>query len=80
MAQLIVTLDNTSSITPVKEAIGLLKGVRNVTVVKANKKASVTTEELADVSEDIRSLIGLASGIPSDEIEADARLSYLMRK
>lgn len=82
MAQLVVTLDNSSSISLVKKAIGLLRGVRKVTVVKQtkSKKPTLAKGELTDVPEDIRSLVGLASGISVDEIEADDRLSYLMNK
>lgn len=44
--------------------------------MNAKTKDSSTNE----LPEDIRSLIGIASGIDSQEIESDERLSYLLNK
>lgn len=78
MAEIIVTVSDNSLLPMLEKAIGLLKGVSKVSVRKENAKAKVSSAD--DLPEDVRSLIGIASGIDSQEIESDERLSYLLNR
>lgn len=78
MAEIIVTVSDNSLLPMLEKAIGLLKGVTKVSVRKENAKTKDSSTN--ELPEDIRGLIGIASGIDSQEIESDERLSYLLNK
>ncbi len=78
MAEIIVTVSDNSLLPMLEKAIGLLKGVTKVSVRKENAKTKDSSTN--ELPEDIRSLVGIASGIDSQEIESDERLSYLLNK
>lgn len=78
MAEIIVTVSDNSLLPMLEKAIGLLKGVTKVSVRKENAKTKDSSTN--ELPEDIRSLIGIASGIDPQEIESDERLSYLLNK
>ena len=78
MTEIIVTVSDNSLLPMLEKAIGLLKGVTKVSVRKENAKTKDSSTN--ELPEDIRSLIGIASGIDSQEIESDERLSYLLNK
>lgn len=88
MAQLIVTVEDYSLLPMIKKAIGLLRGVKEVTVKKEEKvkKSSINRSifkqgvHSGDIPSDIQSLIGIASGISQKDIMSDDRLSYLLSK
>lgn len=53
----------------------------SVQVVHKEKKASGRSEEaLSEIPSVVKDLIGVASGFSKEEIEGDARLSYLLNK
>jgi hypothetical protein len=82
MAQLIVTIDDDSAnLSLIKRAISLLKGVKQVTVSKKNGDTlSSDGTKLKGVSDDVKNLIGIASGLKEDDVLSDERLSYLLNK
>lgn len=78
MDQLVVTVNDSRLLPILEKAIGLLKGVARVQVVRREEKALDDT--LSDIPSVVRDLIGVASGFTKEEIEEDARLSYLLKK
>lgn len=77
MAEIIVTVEDNSLVPILKNAIGLLKGVKKVAV---RKQASASDSKTVELPEDIKALIGIASGLTEEDIEKDERLSYLLNK
>lgn len=78
MDQLVVTVNDSRLLPLLEKAIGLLKGVARVQVMRREEKALDDT--LSDIPSVVRDLIGAASGFTKEEIEEDARLSYLLKK
>lgn len=81
MAQLIVTVEDNKLLPLIRKAVGLLRGVTHV-AVWSEKEGSpeATMDELQGIPGDIKELVGIASGISKEDIEADDRLSYLLGK
>ena len=78
MPEIIVTVNDRSLLPMLEKAIGLLRGVVKVSVrTDETKKRESRMDELP---EDIRHLVGIASGISRKQIESDERLKYLMEK
>ena len=78
MPEIIVTVNDRSLLPMLEKAIGLLWGVVKVSVrTDETKKRESRMDELP---EDIRHLVGIASGISRKHIESDERLKYLMEK
>ena len=78
MEQLVVTISDSRLLPILEKAIGLLKGVTSVQVMP--KKETVTDDSLSDIPSAVKDLIGAASGFTEEEMEEDARLSYILRK
>lgn len=78
MAEIIVTVEDNSLIPILKSAIELLKGVKKVAVKK--QAASPDNKTVEQLPEDIKALIGIASGLTEKDIDNDERLSYLLNK
>lgn len=78
MDQLVVTVNDSRLLPILEKAIGLLKGVARVQVMRREEKALDDT--LSEIPSVVRDLIGAASGFTKEEIEEDARLSYLLKK
>lgn len=79
MSEIVVTVNDNTLLPLLEKAISLLRGVTKVSIKKEesqNQDASLTEE----LPENIKSLIGVASGISKQQIEADDRLKYLMEK
>lgn len=70
MDQLVVTVNDSRLLPILEKAIGLLKGVARVQVMRREEKALDDT--LSDIPSVVRDLIGVASGLTEEEIEEDA--------
>ena len=79
MSEIVVTVSDNTLLPLLEKAISLLRGVTKVSIKKEESQSQDAnlTEELP---ENIKSLIGVASGISQQQIEADDRLKYLMEK
>ena len=79
MSEIVVTVNDNTLLPLLEKAISLLRGVTKVSIKKeeSQNQDACLTEELP---ENIKSLIGVASGISQQQIEADDRLKYLMEK
>lgn len=78
MSEIVVTVNDNSLLPLLEKAIGLLKGVAKVVVRQEQQQQKTDVAE--ELPEDIKSLIGIASGISKQQIESDERLKYLMEK
>lgn len=78
MAQLIVTIDNSSQLSAIKKAIGLIRGVAKVSIQKTDYKPS--KERNMAIASDIKKLMGIASDINKLDVTNDERLDYLLNK
>lgn len=78
MTQLVVTIAEPTSVSMIKKAISLIKGVVSVSVKKQD--AVVKKQDVSeDLSAEIQELIGIAS-FTKDEIKSDERLAYILSK
>lgn len=78
MTQLVVTIAEPASVSMIKKAISLIKGVVSVSVKKQGavvKKQDVSVNLPADIQE----LVGIAS-FTEEEIKRDERLAYILSK
>lgn len=81
MDQLVVTVNDSRLLPVLEKAIGLLRGVSRVQVVRKERDTSNRAREaVSDIPSAVKDLIGVASGFSKKEIEEDARLSYLLNK
>ena len=78
MDQLVVTVNDSRLLPILERVIGLLKGVAKVEVICDEEKELDNT--LCDIPLVVKDLIRAASGFTKEEIEEDARLSYLLKK
>lgn len=75
MDQLVVTVNDSRLLPILEKAIGLLKGVAKAEEMRSEEKELDNT--LCDIPSVFKDLIGATSGFTKEEIEEDARLSYL---
>lgn len=78
MTQLVVTIAEPSSVSMIKKAISLIKGVVSVSVRKQNdviKKKNVSVALPPEMQE----LVGIVS-FTEEEIKRDERLAYILSK
>lgn len=80
MTQIIVTIEDNSPVALIKKAISLLRGVKRVVVQKVPEEVMTSMDDLSDVSDEIRSLIGVASSISENDISNDDKLAYILSK
>ncbi len=80
MAQLIVTVEDNKLLPLIRKAVSLLRGVTHVAVWSEKKGAPEAMDKLQGIPDDIKELVGIASGISKEDLEADDRLSYLLGK
>ena len=79
MTQILVTLEDNSITPKIMKAIGMLKGVVNISLYKEVKEEdTITTPLTKSYSPRIQRLRGIAKGITQQQIEEDDRLSYLL--
>lgn len=81
MADILVSVENTSMIDRVIEAIRMLKGVTNVSLRKKEdslKEEHKATRRYSERIERLRQLRG--NGISQEDIENDNRLAYLLNR
>lgn len=64
----------------IKKAVSLLKGVTHVAVWSEKEERQETIDKLQGIPDDIKELIGIASGISKEDVENDDRLSYFLSK
>lgn len=78
MTHLVVTIAEPPSVSMIKKAISLIKGVVSVSVKKQD--AVVKKQDISeDLSAEIQELIGIAS-FTKEEIKSDERLAYILSK
>ncbi len=80
MTELIVQIDDLNSVASVKKAIALLRGVSSVKLRKTKTETLQSIANSKDLPMEIQSLIGVIPQFTTQELEADARLSYIMSK
>ena len=80
MTQIIVSIDNYSTIDKIVNAIKMLKGVSDAQIWDRNLSVPVQQVErrYSDRINRLRSLCG--KGISQEEIDNDERLAYLLQK
>lgn len=77
MTQLVVRVEDYASVSVIKKAISLIRGVADVVVEK--QEPIETKEYLDDIPEDVRNLVGIAS-FTKKEVVDDERLAYILGK
>lgn len=78
MTQLVVTIAEPTSVSMIKKAISLIKGVVSVSV--KNKDTVVKKQDVSvDLPAEIQELVGIVS-FTEEEIKRDERLAYILSK
>ena len=81
MAQLVVTVEEARLVPALKEAISMLKGVVQVKSSDDEPlEVASSGAALQDIPGIIRRLTGIASDLKGQDVQDDARLSYLLNK